>query len=154
MDSQSLSLTSLQTTTNGLLNRDTHKSSLMNSENTSMFATGEKKLSLNDYQEKAWSYALPSAKDISYLFLGLTGEVGELCSAQAKWIRDNPTTTDSELWEKKQEMLKKELGDILWFVAGIARNYYWNLEDIAQMNLNKLEDRKNRNVIQGSGDNR
>jgi NTP pyrophosphatase (non-canonical NTP hydrolase) len=51
-------------------------------------------------------------------------------------------------------MLKKELGDILWFVAGIARNYYWNLEDIAQMNLNKLEDRKNRNVIQGSGDNR
>ena len=119
-----------------------------------MFATGEKKLSLNDYQEKAWSYALPSAKDISYLFLGLTGEVGELCSAQAKWIRDNPTTTDSELWENKQEMLKKELGDILWFVAGIARNYYWNLEDIAQMNLNKLEDRKNRNVIQGSGDNR
>jgi hypothetical protein len=60
--------------------------------------------------------------------------------------------TSDEL--QKQEMLKKELGDILWFIAGLASNYGWNLEDIAQMNLNKLEDRKNRNVIQGSGDNR
>lgn len=124
----------------------------MNTETTSTAGVGIK--TLNDYQVKAWSYALPTAKDSTYLFLGLAGEVGELCSAQAKWIRDNPTTTDEELWEKKQEMLKKELGDILWFVAGLATNYYWKLEDIAQMNINKLEDRKQRNVIKGSGDNR
>ena len=137
---------------NGSLTTDTQKGSSMNTETTSTAGIGIK--TLNDYQVKAWSYALPTAKDSTYLFLGLAGEVGELCSAQAKWIRDNPTTTDAELWEKKQEMLKKELGDILWFVAGLASNYYWKLEDIAQMNINKLEDRKQRNVIKGSGDNR
>ena len=122
-----------------------------------MFATGEKKLSLNDYQEKAWSYALPTAKNYVYLYLGLSGEVGELCSADAKWLRDavdNGEFNAHEVWKDKQEKVKKELGDILWFVAGIASYYSWTLEDVAEANLKKLEDRKNRNVIQGSGDNR
>jgi NTP pyrophosphatase (non-canonical NTP hydrolase) len=50
--------------------------------------------------------------------------------------------------------LQKELGDVLWFVAGIAYSAGWTLEDIAKMNIDKLEDRRQRNVIQGSGDNR
>lgn len=137
---------------NGLLTTGTQKGSSMNTENISTAGIGIK--TLNDYQEKAWSYALPSAQNSSYLFPGIAAEVGELCGVQAKYVRDNLTSTDMFLWEKRQEMLKKELGDILWFVAGIASNYYWKLEDIAQMNINKLEDRKQRNVIQGSGDER
>ena len=109
---------------------------------------------MNDYQDKAWSYALPSAQNSSYLFPGIAAEVGELCGVQAKYVRDNPTSADMFLWEKRQEALKKELGDVLWFVAGIASSAGWTLEDIAQMNIDKLEDRRQRNVIQGSGDNR
>ena len=152
MDSLNQSQTLSSTSDNGSSTTDTQKGSSMNMENTSTADLGMK--TLNDYQEKAWSYALPPAKNSTYLFPGLAAEVGELCGAQAKWIRDNPTTTDQELWEKKQEMLKKELGDILWFVAGIASNYQWKLEDIAKMNIDKLEDRRQRNVIQGSGDER
>ena len=152
MDFLNQSQTPLLISDNGSLTTDTQKGSSMNTETISIANIGIK--TLNDYQSKAWDYALPSARDSSYLFIGLSGEVGELSSAQAKWIRDNTTTTDPELWEKKQEMLKKELGDILWFVSGIASYYYWKLEDIAQTNINKLEDRKKRNVIQGSGDNR
>ena len=152
MDFLNQSQRPLSISDNGSLTTDTQKGSSMNTGNTSTAGIGIK--TLNDYQTKAWKYALPSAQEASYLFPGIAAEVGELCGAHAKWIRDNPTTTDPELWEKKQEMLKKELGDILWFVAGIASNYYWKLEDIAQMNINKLEDRKQRNVIQGSGDER
>jgi NTP pyrophosphatase (non-canonical NTP hydrolase) len=137
---------------NGSLTMDIQKGSSMNTETTSTAGVGIK--TLNDYQEKAWSYALPTAKESSYLFPGIAAEVGELCGVQAKYVRDNPTSVDMFSWENRQEALKKELGDILWFVAGIASNYYWKLEDIAQMNINKLEDRKQRNVIQGSGDNR
>lgn len=152
MDSLNQSPMLSSTSDNGSSITDIQKGSLMSTDTTSTAGLGIK--TLNDYQEKAWSYALPTARESTYLFIGLAGEVGELSSAQAKWIRDNPITTDAELWEKKQEMLKKELGDILWFVAGIASNYYWKLEDIAKMNIDKLEDRRQRNVIQGSGDNR
>ena len=52
------------------------------------------------------------------------------------------------------EDVKKELGDILWFVAGLCSVYGMRLSDIAQMNIDKLESRKQRNTIKGDGDNR
>ena len=55
---------------------------------------------------------------------------------------------------EEQVDLEKELGDVLWYVSAIA--YYSGIElgDIATTNLNKLEDRRERNKIHGSGDNR
>ena len=152
MDSLNQSPTLSSTSDNGSSTTATQKDSSMNTEDTSTAGLGMK--TLNDYQEKAWSYALPSAQNSSYLFPGIAAEVGELCGVQAKFVRDNPISTDMFSWEKRQEALKKELGDVLWFVAGIASNHYWKLEDIARMNIDKLEDRRQRNVIQGSGDNR
>ena len=152
MDSLNQSQTLSSTSDNGSSTTDTQKDSSMNTEDTSTAGLGMK--TLNDYQEKAWSYALPSAQNSGYLFPGIAAEVGELCGVQAKYVRDNMTSVDMFSWEKRQEALKKELGDVLWFVAGIASNHYWKLEDIAKMNIDKLEDRRQRNVIQGSGDNR
>jgi NTP pyrophosphatase (non-canonical NTP hydrolase) len=101
---------------------------------------------LNFYQDKAWSYALPNAKDDYYLLTGIQGEVGELSSLFAKAYRDEKPLDE--------ENVKKELGDILWFVAGMARYYGWALGDIADSNIRKLESRKVRGVLTGSGDNR
>lgn len=53
-----------------------------------------------------------------------------------------------------KDELKKECGDILWQIAGLAQTMGWSLEDIAQQNLAKLASRKQRNVIDGNGDNR
>ena len=103
-------------------------------------------MQLSDYQNQAMTYRLPSA-GVMYAQLGLSGEVGELHSLMAKGLRDRDGVVDMTL-------VKKELGDILWFVAAIAADYGFGLDEIAQMNLEKLNSRKNRNKIQGSGDDR
>lgn len=50
--------------------------------------------------------------------------------------------------------LMKEAGDILWQLSGLCSVMGWTLEEIAQTNLDKLASRKQRNVIDGDGDNR
>ena len=47
-----------------------------------------------------------------------------------------------------------ELGDIMWFAAGIAEVMGWTLEEVAQENIDKLASRQKRGVIDGDGDNR
>lgn len=101
---------------------------------------------LNDYQVEAMSVRLESA-DSAYAILGLAGEVGEVYSLAAKAIRDG------KKFDYDQN-IKKELGDVLWFVAAIAADNGFTLEDIAQSNINKLFKRKEDGTLQGSGDNR
>lgn len=105
-------------------------------------------MTLDEYQYKAMSYALDSAKSLSYMTFGLSGEVGELHSVLAKSLRDGFDR------DKMVEDCIKELGDVLWFVSGIANQFGYSLDDVAAINLAKLESRKQRNKIQGSGDNR
>jgi len=103
------------------------------------------KMDFNKYQREAMSFRLPSANH-DYALLGLSGEVGELHSAVAKAIRDG----------KNLDMINvgKELGDILWFVAALADDYGFDLNYIAQKNIEKLSTRKCKGTLQGSGDDR
>lgn len=102
-------------------------------------------MNFNEYQQKAMSFRLESANS-PYAFMGLVGEVGELYGAIAKAMRD-----DTEI---DTEYIKKELGDILWFVAAITTDMNLNLSDVANKNIEKLGSRKARGTIQGSGDDR
>jgi NTP pyrophosphatase (non-canonical NTP hydrolase) len=102
-----------------------------------------------DYQKEAWSFAKDTAKNPSYLFGNLGGEVGEVLSLWSKSIRDgvkNPSMMPSEL--------TKELGDVLWQLSGIATYYGLSLQDIAEQNIVKLKSRQQRGVIGGSGNDR
>ena len=103
-------------------------------------------MNMTDYQDQAMSFRLPSANE-AYALYGLVGEVGEFYGALGKSIRDKDGEVDAVL-------VRKELGDILWFVAAVAADFGFDLEDIAQGNIDKLSSRKDRGVIQGSGDNR
>lgn len=98
------------------------------------------------YQQEAWKLALPSAKSNAYLLPGLAGEVGELLSLFAKQVRDQNGGDPIAI--------RKELGDILWFVSSIAFYHGFSLQDVAGANLAKLQSRQERGVIGGSGDNR
>ena len=124
-------------------------------------------MTLEEYQKQAMTTCMASSENFSYMFLNLVGEVGEFASKVAKGIRkekmdigkysENELTfvydlqSDSVLVE---EELQKEAGDILWQLSGLCTVMGWNLEGIAQQNLDKLASRQQRNVIDGSGDNR
>ena len=101
---------------------------------------------LNEYQHDALSFRLESA-DEAYAIFGMIGEIGELYGYFAKAIRDGAR-------EDQPEYVKKELGDILWFLAAIAYDHGLQLEDIAKANIEKLAGRAVRGTIQGSGDER
>lgn len=159
-------------------------------------------MSIRDtYAEQAWEFALPSARNVEYLSLGLWGEVGELASLVAKSIRDET--------ELDKTAVAKELGDVMWFIAGsamyndngrtfgvlvdetavsevsydgystteavsefissvidgdlsevfdsaaeLARIFGYTLDEVLEMNLAKLQSRRDRGKITGSGDDR
>ena len=103
-------------------------------------------MDFNDYQDKVLQYRTKTADEM-YAVIGLSGEVGELHSFIAKAIRDG--VKDEAEFETN---IKKELGDILWFIAAIADDFETSLDEIAQGNYYKLKDRMERGVIGGSGD--
>ena len=85
---------------------------------------------------------------IVYPLLGLTEEVGEFTGKIRKLFRDK----DSRLEEKDLLALKLELGDIMWNVVVCAEALGLKMSDILNANLKKLEDRRRRGVVKGSGD--
>lgn len=122
-------------------------------------------MNFNEYQEKAASTAIyPDKYRIIYPALGLAGETGETCEKIKKLIRDHDFDPEiylycnidglEKFWEEKRTEVKKEIGDIIWYVANLAKDFGLKLDDIAQENIEKLRDRKNRGVLNGSGDNR
>ena len=91
-------------------------------------------------------------KDGSYFekILGLVGEAGEVADKYKKIIRDK----GAQISAADQVEIVKELGDVLWYVATLARYLGVSLDDVATGNVAKLTDRQTRHLIQGEGDNR
>lgn len=106
-------------------------------------------LSLNDYQTGAMTTAIYDDKVI-YPALGLSGEAGEVAGKVSKVLRDSK----GDISEEVRADLKKELGDVLWFVAALAKDLDLTLGEIGEANLAKLKSRKDRGVLGGSGDER
>lgn len=108
-------------------------------------------MTLNEYQERAIETAVYGVgNEIIYPTLGLTGEAGEVSDKVKKVLRDSDGVFSDDI---KLE-IAKEIGDVQWYIAALARDLGYSLEDICKMNLDKLNSRKNRNKISGSGDNR
>lgn len=108
-------------------------------------------MTLNEYQQKALETAVyPKEYKIVYPALGLTGEAGEVSDKIKKIIRDN----NCEITDDKKREIVKELGDVLWYIATLANDIDYKLEDVAQMNYDKLHSRQLRGMLGGSGDNR
>jgi len=114
-------------------------------------------MELNDYQKEAMSTCMETSSNYTYMADGLVGEVGEFMSKVTKAIRKGEAYVNQNALYGTDELnsgLMGELGDIMWFVAGIAMVFGWSLEEVAESNLGKLASRKRRGVIVGDGDNR
>lgn len=90
----------------------------------------------------------PKTTFLEYLTLGLASEAGEVSGVVKKYIRQ-----DFSL-ENAQEKLVKELGDVLWYWARLCDELGLNPEDIMEQNIQKLQQRKINQTLQGDGDER
>jgi len=109
-------------------------------------------MDFKEYQEKSKKTAkYPDiGNNFIYPTLGLSGEAGEVAEKIKKVIRDKGGKIDDET----REMIKKELGDVLWYVSQLATELCLSLDDIANHNIEKLRSRLERDKIGGSGDTR
>lgn len=118
-------------------------------------------MELDEFQKRAMTTCTDSSHNFAYMMLNLVGEIGEFSSKIAKRIRKGYDSIDenniiSAVSPSQEDIaeIRKEAGDILWQLSGLCTVMGWSLEDVAKENLDKLADRKNRNVIVGEGDNR
>lgn len=87
----------------------------------------------------------PQVVEAMYCGLGLVGEAGETADKIKKWHRDGVVD---------QQAIAYELGDVLYYLTRLANVFGYTIEQIKDMNIQKLTDRRKRNTIHGSGDNR
>jgi len=111
----------------------------------------------NKYQQKAHEtaeypniYVGGHPSNYIYAAMGLAGESGELIEKLKKVVRNkNGLVAESDLFD-----IKKEVGDVLWYLSELCTCLNLSLKQIARENIKKLSDRKNRGVIKSEGDNR
>lgn len=103
-------------------------------------------MDVNEYQLFTRTTAIyPREKAIEYLALGLVSEAGEVAGKIKKLIRDGSLNSEDML---------SELGDVLWYVARLADELAFDLDVVIDYNEEKLQSRKDRNELGGSGDHR
>jgi len=107
-------------------------------------------MDFNEYQEKTKETWISNDKDLERIIFGLCGEVGEIAEYFKKFYREdfskNPTIDMTRI--------RKEAGDVQYYLGMLCNILGMTLDDVATVNLMKLADRKKRDKIRGSGDDR
>lgn len=92
-------------------------------------------MGLNEYQQAA---ARTIGKDMlpgeieTHALHGMVAEIGEIHGLYQKVYQGH---------EADNEHLKKEVGDLLWFIAEYCTACGWDLEEVARLNIAKLKAR-------------
>lgn len=113
-------------------------------------------MTFDEYQKQALTTAytdpsyVDSLMDKTIWAMGVAGEAGEVVEKWKKIV----AYKGGKVSQEDLAELRKELGDVVWYIAVLAHSLGLNLEDVMQLNLQKLKDRKKRGVIKGTGDNR
>jgi len=109
-------------------------------------------MTFNNFQERAMGLPLLWQPEygLSVVGLGLAEEAGEVAGKIKKCFRDNK----GDVSEDKRIEIAYELGDVLWYIAATCQELGLTMDDVAELNCQKLEDRNQRGVLEGSGDHR
>lgn len=101
----------------------------------------------SDYQDGTGRTAIyPKDRALEYLALGLASEAGEVAGIIKKHIRDGGEISVAKVID--------EIGDVLWYISELCNTLKVDMGVVSMQNLEKLQDRANRGVLSGSGDNR
>ena len=111
-------------------------------------------MTFEEYQKKSRETALywDAGQNLIYPTLGLAGEAGEVAEKIKKLFRNNGGVLD--LTDEKKSELKKELGDVLWYVSQLSTELGLSLEDVVSANIEKIFSRLERNKLHSTGDSR
>ena len=93
-------------------------------------------MNINEYQKLAMATLNPKLDKKDVLIngvMGLCGESGEAIDIVKKYLAQGH--------KLDTEHLAKELGDIAWYLAETATAIGYDLDDIFQMNIEKLKKR-------------
>ena len=109
-------------------------------------------MNFDEYQTLSGKTAIYPGRgeNLTYPTLGLCGESGEVSEKVKKLIRDKGGVIDNDV----RADLRKELGDVLWYVAQLCTELGLSMSDVAQGNIDKLASRMERGKISGDGDDR
>jgi|TARA_B100001094_G_scaffold232586_1_gene227441 NTP pyrophosphatase (non-canonical NTP hydrolase) len=106
------------------------------------------KMTFDEYQEfVATVKRYPQQYNVLYPALGLCGEAGEVAEKVKKRVRDGTK-------ESFKQDITRELGDVLWYISALAGDLGITLQEVADTNKEKLQDRLQRDQIHGDGDER
>jgi NTP pyrophosphatase (non-canonical NTP hydrolase) len=84
-------------------------------------------------------------RDLSIASFGLAGETGEVMELLKKRVRDGVLDIDK---------LEKELGDVIYYWVMLCRQFGLTPSKVLATNIQKIEDRRARGVLRGSGSDR
>ena len=109
-------------------------------------------MDFNEYQKEAWKTAIHPNKGNNWIYpaIGLGGEAGEVLNKLKKILRDG----NHHISDEKKSELSDEIGDVLWYLAGLCTELKLDLGKVAEDNIAKLLSRFERGKLYGSGDNR
>ena len=109
-------------------------------------------MEFKDYQELIGDFSIYPNKGSNYIYpvLGLTEEAGEVAGKIKKILRDD----NGVISEEKKQEIKKELGDVLWYLTAECNELGLSLEEVVEENIKKMFGRRERGTLHGSGDNR
>lgn len=110
-------------------------------------------MTFDEYQKQALTTAVNDHEPLmekTIWVMGIAGEAGEVVEKWKKIV----AYKNGEMTNEDLQLFKKELGDVVWYIAVLAHSLGLSFEEIIQLNLEKLKDRQKRNVIRGAGDSR
>lgn len=110
-------------------------------------------MTFDEYQKKALETAIvhpDPLMDKTIMAMGISGEAGEVLEKWKKIV----AYKDGVISDEDSEGLKKELADVVWYIAVMAERLGFKFDEIMELNVKKLADRKARGVQKGEGDNR